>query len=191
MGGSKREDARIQRTYTLLLQALTELLEEKPFEEIRVTDLCDRAGVHRSTFYAHFEDKHHLLTFAIQELMDIFVPQPSSAEQHTFQYALRRVFKYFLKNREMYTLLFLDPRNASAKHLFRNEYVRAFHLFMKHRYAGAPVSVVLLTTTDHSLTRIAYECGFSSQSYFSLVFKKRTGKTPGEYVKDIFSRNVF
>lgn len=144
MGGSKREDARIQRTYTLLLQALTELLEEKPFEEIRVTDLCDRAGVHRSTFYAHFEDKHHLLTFAIQELMDIFVPQPSSTERDTFQYALRRVFKYFLKNREMYTLLFLDPRNASAKQLFRNEYVRAFHLFMKRRYSGAPVSDINL-----------------------------------------------
>ncbi|MBR3751783.1 MAG: TetR/AcrR family transcriptional regulator C-terminal domain-containing protein [Ruminiclostridium sp.] len=159
---SKREDARIQRTYSLLLGALTELLEEKPFEEIRITDLCERAGVHRSTFYAHFEDKHHLLTFAIQELMDIFVPQSSSAPGD-FQYALRRVFKYFLKNKQMYTLLFLDPRNAAAKQLFRGEYIRAFHEFMKGRYAGAPVSDVnlysryfiggLLTVVDYWLER--------------------------------------
>ena len=61
----KREDARIRRTYRLLLGALTELLAEKPFDDIRVTDLCERADIHRSTFYDHFEDKFHLLTFGI------------------------------------------------------------------------------------------------------------------------------
>ena len=34
-------------------------------------------------------------------------------------------------------------------------------------------SVMLLLSTDMTLTRIAYECGFSSQSYFSYAFKKR------------------
>lgn len=47
---TKREDIRLQRTYSLLLEALTDLLAEKPFDEIRVTDICERAKVHRSTF---------------------------------------------------------------------------------------------------------------------------------------------
>ena len=34
-------------------------------------------------------------------------------------------------------------------------------------------AINLLQTTDYSLTRISYECGFSSQSYFSFVFKRR------------------
>ena len=133
-----QENPRAQRTYDLLLKALTDLLAEKPFDEIRVTDLCERAGVHRSTFYAHFEDKRHLLTFGIQELMDVFVP-PSPNHQD-FQHALRRVFKYFLKNKQESTHLFLDPRNASAKDLFRREYIRAFRGLLKHRFPEVPAA---------------------------------------------------
>ena len=51
----RTEDLRVLRTHTLLLRALSDLLQEKPFDEIRVKDLCQRAMVHRSTFYAHFE----------------------------------------------------------------------------------------------------------------------------------------
>lgn len=46
----------------------------------------------------------------------------------------------------------------------------------------------MLITTDYTLTRIAYECGFSSQSYFGYVFRKRKNMTPREYAKNIFRR---
>ena len=49
-------------------------------------------------------------------------------------------------------------------------------------------SINLLLTTNYSLTRIALECGFSSQSYFSYAFKKRMNKTPREYVKDVYNK---
>ena len=44
-------------------------------------------------------------------------------------------------------------------------------------------AINLLLTTNDSLTKIAFECGFSSQSYFSFVFKRRMKMTPREYVK--------
>lgn len=50
------------------------------------------------------------------------------------------------------------------------------------------MAVDLLLTTRYSLTRIAYECGFSSQSYFSYVFKRNMKKTPREYVREIHQR---
>lgn len=46
----------------------------------------------------------------------------------------------------------------------------------------------MLVATDRTLTEIAYECGFSSQSYFSYVFKQKTNLTPREYAKNIFKR---
>ncbi len=46
-------------------------------------------------------------------------------------------------------------------------------------------AINLLATTDYSLTKIAFECGFSSQSYFSYVFKRRMNKTPREYTQEI------
>jgi len=43
----------------------------------------------------------------------------------------------------------------------------------------------LLLTTELTLTDIAVRCGFSSQSYFSYAFKRRMGKTPREYVRQV------
>ena len=49
-------------------------------------------------------------------------------------------------------------------------------------------AIHLLQTTDASLTKIAYECGFSSQSYFSFVFKRRMGQTPRNYLREAYGK---
>lgn len=41
----------------------------------------------------------------------------------------------------------------------------------------------LLETTNHSVAKVAAAVGFSSQSYFSQVFKRETGMTPNEWRK--------
>ncbi|MBQ4137078.1 MAG: helix-turn-helix transcriptional regulator [Clostridia bacterium] len=46
----------------------------------------------------------------------------------------------------------------------------------------------LLLSTDYSLTKIAYECGFSSQSYFNFAFKRKMHQTPREYAKEMSRR---
>ena len=43
----------------------------------------------------------------------------------------------------------------------------------------------LLSTTNYSISQISESSGFSSQSYFSQVFKKETGMTPNEYRKTV------
>lgn len=39
----------------------------------------------------------------------------------------------------------------------------------------------LLVRTEKSLIQVCLDCGFSDQSYFTKVFQKYTGRTPGEY----------
>lgn len=65
-----KEDLRIIRTRKLLSSTLLDMMEEQSLEKISVIDLCTKALVNRATFYAHFEDKYHLLTFALEELKD-------------------------------------------------------------------------------------------------------------------------
>jgi len=48
-------------------------------------------------------------------------------------------------------------------------------------------AINLLQTTNLTLTQIAFECGFSSQSYFSYVFKRRMKKSPREYIKELYN----
>lgn len=49
-------------------------------------------------------------------------------------------------------------------------------------------AVLLLSTTDHSLTEIAYLTGFSDQSHFTRIFKKHTGKSPSAYKKGLIKK---
>jgi AcrR family transcriptional regulator len=61
MIGHKRTDRRIERTRTLLRDALMAIVVERPWESITVQDITDRANVNRATFYLHFRDKDELL----------------------------------------------------------------------------------------------------------------------------------
>jgi AcrR family transcriptional regulator len=54
-------DLRVQRTRRLLQDALVQLMKEKPFREIQITEIADRAQVARPTFYLHYQSKQELL----------------------------------------------------------------------------------------------------------------------------------
>jgi AcrR family transcriptional regulator len=60
-GGTKRRDRRVERTHRTLRDALVALILERGWDAISVLDVCERADVGRSTFYAHFADKEELL----------------------------------------------------------------------------------------------------------------------------------
>ena len=46
----------------------------------------------------------------------------------------------------------------------------------------------LLVDSDYTLSGIAYECGFSSQAYFSYAFKRRMGRTPRKYASEMLAK---
>ena len=50
-------------------------------------------------------------------------------------------------------------------------------------------SMELLVNTNHSIAQVASSTGFSSQSYFSQMFKKSVGMTPQQYRKQNTKKN--
>ena len=68
--------------------------------------------------------------------------------------------------------------------IFKTAVGKTLHEFVEEQRIKKAVN--LLITTDMTLTEIAYECGFSSQSYFSYAFKRKMGKAPREYAKKLF-----
>ena len=46
-------------------------------------------------------------------------------------------------------------------------------------------AINLLISTNMAITQIAYECGFSSQSYFNYAFKRKMKVSPREYAKSL------
>src|SRR5262249_46814032 len=57
---SRPPDPRAVRTRNRLGGALIALIQEKPFDDVTVQEVLERAGVSRSTFYEHFRDKDDL-----------------------------------------------------------------------------------------------------------------------------------
>lgn len=65
-------DRRVKKTKKAFNQALFTLLDQKPFQQITITDIVTEADVNRGTFYKHYRDKEELLDSIIEEiLMDL------------------------------------------------------------------------------------------------------------------------
>lgn len=54
-------------------KAFLELLEHKDFEYITVKEICEKAGVNRSTFYLHYETVSDLLSESVQYITEQFL----------------------------------------------------------------------------------------------------------------------
>ena len=66
----KKEYRSAIRSRRLIRQAFLELLREKAFEKITVTDIVNRADINRSTFYAHYPDVIGLVEEMIADSID-------------------------------------------------------------------------------------------------------------------------
>ncbi|MDJ0755190.1 MAG: TetR/AcrR family transcriptional regulator [Ardenticatenaceae bacterium] len=60
-------DPRVRRTRRWLQKALVDLLREKSFSEISITDMTKQADLARVTFYQHFESKEALLLTLVSD----------------------------------------------------------------------------------------------------------------------------
>ena len=100
-------DLRQRKTRKLLVEALAQLLTERPYQELSVVDICRRAMVHRTTFYAHFNDKQELLRYLLEgmerECAATCLPQdPERSPREYLLTAARNVFQFFAQRRELY-----------------------------------------------------------------------------------------
>lgn len=78
-------DRRQQKTRESIFRAFSRLLETKKFNHITVQEIIDEANVGRSTFYAHFETKDHLLKAMCTDIFShVFSEELSREASHDF-----------------------------------------------------------------------------------------------------------
>lgn len=112
-------DLRQKKTRALLVSALAQLLEERPFQELSVVDICRRAMVHRTTFYAHFNDKQELLRYLLEgmerECAALCLPEdPDSSPRAYLLAAAQRFFTFFQERRALYRACLNSGADADA-----------------------------------------------------------------------------
>ncbi len=67
-----KNESKYFNTAKLMDEALTILLTKKDYELITVKDVCEKAGVNRSTFYLHYEKMDDLLAETVEGISDLF-----------------------------------------------------------------------------------------------------------------------
>ncbi len=72
-------DPRIARTRRSLRDALFSLARERSLDEISVSDIADRAGINRSTYYQHYSDKDTLLGEALDAVIEDTVAEATAS----------------------------------------------------------------------------------------------------------------
>lgn len=104
-------------------EALIELLEEKDLEYITVKEICQRAGVNRSTFYLHYETISDLVNETMEMINRRFLSYfPQQKEEILGNLASRELEELILVTREYLLpyLRFIRENKKVYRAAFRN-----------------------------------------------------------------------
>ena len=124
----------LTRVQALIRNAYLTVVAEKGFQDMSVKDILENAGVSRSGFYSHYEDKYHLRTSIENEVLDQLAAAFSAVRQSSTgaplnnkvpnaadYYAL--YYECLEKNEELVRLL-LSPKNGDHFLLQLIDFVR-------------------------------------------------------------------
>jgi AcrR family transcriptional regulator len=114
---SKKQTLGAKRTLKNLKSSMVSLLSRKAFEQIQVTEICEKAMIPKSTFYNYFEDKYDLLTFVITDLLHDLYPQVKQKQDQSLvtEELIDRVIDIVTENDE--TLRRILRYNRADRHL--------------------------------------------------------------------------
>ena len=122
------ESRRVTETKNLLKDALLDLVEEKPLDKVTVRELCERAGVHRSTFYNHYDSPGQLFQEMEDELQQkapkAVIPHPEKLREE-LQETLIVLFDYVRESRRMFALMLKEGKHTFFRQWFEEVFDRS------------------------------------------------------------------
>jgi AcrR family transcriptional regulator len=122
---ARKTDRRVRRTRDALGDALMALMHEKPFDEITVQHVLDRAKVGRSTFYTHFVDKEDLFVTDVDDFFQMMAGQLSRKEETSNRVAaVRELFAHVAEMREFLKVLVTSGRIHDVMQLAQGHYAK-------------------------------------------------------------------
>ena len=113
----EKTDLRVIKTKKILFNTLLELMKNKNFEKIKISDICEESLINRSTFYAHYEDKYELLMelFEEQKLSLLKKLEDNNNLIFSKEYLMKLIdilIKHIEENREIYSAILTNNRNG-------------------------------------------------------------------------------
>lgn len=117
-----KNESKYFNTAVRMDEALISLLEKKDFEYITIKEICETAGVNRSTFYLHYENTSDLLKETTAHIIDSFFSYFSKDTQNISQR---------FQNCDLKELMFITPEYLTPYLTFIKENQRVFKTAIK------------------------------------------------------------
>lgn len=125
-------DLRIRRTRGRLSDALVELMQEKPIDEVTVQEVLDRARVGRSTFYLHYHDKDDLFLCVLEDGMEMWSTALSRKKEKSLRVAaVMEFFTHAASGKKIYRALVDSGRIHAFFELAQGYFARGIARRMK------------------------------------------------------------
>ncbi len=130
-----KSESKYFNTARCMDEALIALLEQKDLEYITVTEICEKAGVNRSTFYLHYESIADLVNEAMENVnkrflsyfaqnAGDFIQEIDSREPNDLilvtQDYLRPYLQFIRDHKNVYRASFRNPNEMRADSRYRD-----------------------------------------------------------------------
>ena len=102
---AKRENPMAVRSKNALAQSLLALMMKKPFDDISITDITERSGLARQTFYTNFSKKEDILNYMLDGLFQRYGTTVDSSTSATSSFIID-YFIFWDRSKDFLSLLF-------------------------------------------------------------------------------------
>ncbi|MBR2909581.1 MAG: TetR/AcrR family transcriptional regulator C-terminal domain-containing protein [Clostridia bacterium] len=134
-----KAESKYFNTAKLMNTAFLYLLEKKEYDKITVKEICEKAGVNRSTFYLHYETMEDLLLETIdnlnREFIDCFEDKPTIVDKKSSMFLTERYLIPYLnfvkKNKRVLKIIHSKPELFNSQNVFMKMYTRFFNPALK------------------------------------------------------------
>lgn len=128
-----KQESKYQYSASLMDEALLLLLEQKDYDAITVKEICQKAGVNRSTFYLHYETMNDLLEETVgmingrfkASLSSVPTVDPSTVVLTTEKH-LRPYLNFIKENRRAYKVIHQKDHLFNSQKTFESFYQSIF-----------------------------------------------------------------
>ncbi|MGH0777883.1 TetR/AcrR family transcriptional regulator [Bacillus cereus] len=181
----KQIDLRIRRTHKLLWDSLFELMTQskQKYSTITINQICERAMVHRTTFYKHFEDKDTLLAFGFKRYSKMIAEIPVSDRlSKPFQ-----VMEQFLHHEELGKIL--ETQMSDEQFINRTQY-------LSHETRKQEIEALYQLRKNHTMPNdliIEFYSGAitSLSAWWFKNERKVSAAEMDKYLQQLINRDIF
>lgn len=118
-------DSRVLKTEQAIKEAFMELVKEKGYNQVTVSDICKKSSINRNTFYLHYLDKDDLVG---KMLKTAYSTMDNALKEYTITYktSMRKISEIQIRWGIRNLLLFMELDKELYKTILQDESLNGY-----------------------------------------------------------------